>query len=130
MEDLIITEFNQIIWKQNDEINIYDISDIRYIDDRISFQIHKDKLIAYYVFKTKKKHKVCFSFDVVLNKIEKSFLGFKYQTYDMLKIDKGKNIYDIIREVKQYFGMTKEDEYKLFHIQRTLEEINYRNEQT
>lgn len=99
MDDLIITSYDQIIWNCNNTVKIYDITEIKKIDDKISFDIKCNKLMVYFDFISEERHRVNWFFEVELKKVEKSFLGIKFNRYEKLKINKYKNIYELIQEV-------------------------------
>lgn len=124
MDDVIITSFNQIIWNHNNVIKIYDITEIRKIDDSIRFDIKGKKLKVSFEFSSDTKHEIGFVFDIETKKVEKTFFGIKYFSVEKLKINKDKNIYELIQEVSQFYRLTKNQKNKLIEFQRKLEEIN------
>ena len=124
MDDVIITSFNHIIWNHNNVIKIYDITEIRKIDDSIRFDIKGKKLKVSFEFSSDTKHEIGFVFDIETKKVEKTFLGIKYFSVEKLKINKDKNIYELIQEVSQFYRLTKNQKNKLIEFQRKLEEIN------
>lgn len=126
MYDFIISSNNQMIWRNQNSISFFNITDIKKCDDRLRFRIKDGELICSFCFKTKKTYEVYYKYPLTLQKIEKSILGFKYQKEVIPTWNDNQDVYKIIVELKELFGFTNSFENELFQFQRNIELVKER----